>query len=141
MKPCPNCKKHTSLLLIRMDVQHAWNVALVVLSLLTVVLVISTSIITTCLRRENKMFYKRLARKSRISTTSNDLDMTELRGLLEKYTTVYCLSRDKIRYRIGNICFLFVLCFILQDRKYWKYLLKLRKIMGIAVGRKDISLS
>jgi len=86
-----------------MDVQHAWNVALVVLSLLTVVLVISTLIITTCLRRENKMFYKRLARKSRISTTSNDLDMTELRGLLEKYTTVYCLSRDKIRQKILEI--------------------------------------
>ena len=94
-----------------MDVEHAWNVALVVLSLLTLVLVISTLIITTCLRRENKMFYKRLTRKSRLSTASNDLELTELRGLLEKYTSVYGPSREKIRYKNENIWILYLVLF------------------------------
>ena len=94
-----------------MDVEHAWNVALVVLSLLTLVLVISTLIITTCLRRENKMFYKRLTRKSRLSTASNDLELTELRGLLEKYTSVYGPSIDKIRYKNENIWILYLVLF------------------------------
>ena len=56
-----------------MDLHHAWSVSLVVLTVLTLVLVVATLILVTCLRSENKMFYKRFRKNVNKNENKDDL--------------------------------------------------------------------
>ena len=76
-----------------MDVEHMWNVGLVVLTLLTVVLVISTLIIIACLKRENRMFHKRLAKNKTKQSEPENLE--KLVVLIEQY----CCNSDTERIK------------------------------------------
>ena len=82
-----------------MNVEYAWDVGLVVLSLLTLILVISTLIIITCLRREDKLFNRRLHRQ-KLRMPNSDIDVSGLKALVQKMQNPNYNSeeRKEIRY-------------------------------------------
>ena len=76
--------------------EYHWNIALVVISLLTLVLLTTTFIVIACVKRENKRFYKRLAAKTS-SPEQNESGDVELKDLILK------LSNCRINFRINRI--------------------------------------
>ena len=66
-----------------MDLEYSWNVTLVVFTLLTIVLVVATSLIVAVLVRENRMFHKRLIRKSNKIQIQNEENIIDISGLKE----------------------------------------------------------
>ena len=63
--------------------EHYWNIALVVISLLTLVLLVTTFIVIACVKRENKRFFKRFAAKSSSPEQHDEVDV-ELKDLILK---------------------------------------------------------
>ena len=82
-----------------MNAEYAWDVGLVVLSLLTLILVISTLIIITALRREDKLFNRRLHRQ-KLRMPNSDIDVSGLKALMQKIQNPHYNSeeRKEIRY-------------------------------------------
>ena len=83
-----------------MNVEYAWDVGLVVLSLLTLILVISTLIIITALRREDKLFNRRLHRQRLRMLNNSDIDVSGLKAIVQKIQNPHYNSeeRKEIRY-------------------------------------------
>ena len=79
--------------------EHHWNIALVVISLLTLVLLLATLIVIACVKRENKRFYKRFAANSS-SSEQNAVDV-ELKDLLLKLSNCADLQ-NKQNLRSGT---------------------------------------
>ena len=80
-----------------MDLEYSWNVSLVVFTLLTGVLVVATFLIVASLKRENRMFHKRLTRQASSLRTKNEekvIDLSELKKLI-KYNLIE-KKNDKI---------------------------------------------
>ena len=69
--------------------EHHWNIALVILSLLTLVLTLTTFIVIACIKRENKRFFKRFAQKSS-SYEEEEIDV-DLQNVMMKLSS----GRDK----------------------------------------------
>ena len=83
--------------------EYHWNIALVVISLLTLVLLTTTFIVIACVKRENKRFYKRFAAKSS-SPEHNESGDVELKDLILKLSNCRDLQ-NKQNLRSGlNIC-------------------------------------
>ena len=80
---------------------YHWNIALVVISLLSLVLLITTAIVIACVKRENKRFYKRFAAKSSSQKQDDDIDV-ELRDLILKLSNCNDLQ-NKLNLRSSNI--------------------------------------
>ena len=80
-----------------MDLGYSWNVSLVVFTLLTVVLAVATILIVAILKRENRMFIKRLTKQINSLKIKNEDDGIDLSGLkkLMKYNLVE-KKNDKI---------------------------------------------
>ena len=87
-----------------MNVEYAWDVGLVVLSLLTLILVISTLIIITALRREDKLFNRRLYRQ-KLRMPNSDIDVSGLKAIVKKIQNPHYNSeeRKEIRY-LKHLC-------------------------------------
>ena len=85
--------------------EHHWNIALVVISLLSLVLLLTTFIVIACVKRENKRFYKRFAAKSSSLEQNDDVDM-ELKDLILKLSN--CLDlQDKLNLRsVGRLIYI-----------------------------------
>ena len=76
--------------------EHHWNIALVVISLLSLVLLVTTFIVIACVKRENKRFYKRFAAKT--SSPQNEEVEVELKDLILKLSN--CLDlQNKLNLR------------------------------------------
>ena len=73
-----------------MDLEYSWNVSLVVFTLLTVILAVATILIVAILKRETRMFIKRLTRQRNSLKNKNEDDGIDLSGLkkLIKYNLV-----------------------------------------------------
>ena len=71
-----------------------WNIALVTLSLLTLVLALSTFILIACIKRENKRFFKRFAFKN--STFEHEEIDVDLQNVMLKLSS----GRDKENIRL-----------------------------------------
>lgn len=78
---------------------HHWNIALVILSLLTFVLAVTTLVVMACIKRENKRFYKRFASKTS-SSEQEDVDI-ELQTLMLKLSGCRDIrNKQNIRFYI-----------------------------------------
>ena len=85
-----------------MDLNYSWSVSLVVFSLLTIILIISTLIIVMCLKRESRMFHKRLKRKRtdlNARKEENSIDISDLKKIV-KYEHTFDDEKNKDRLEI-----------------------------------------